>query len=146
MLSKEFEGLAGRRLACLAAGLLLFANGCGSGGSLPLVPVTGSVTYQGKPLSHGTVVFSPDGGTPGPQASGAIKSNGLFRMQTLGRDGAAVGRHLVMVHCRRQVTPEEARRLVVGESQIPEKYGQEDSTPLTFEVKEGKNEYPIDLE
>ena len=34
----------------------------------------------------------------------------------------------------------------IGESLIPVKFGQEDATPLTFEVKEGQNEYPIDLE
>lgn len=48
MLSKELERLVGRLLACLAAGVFLFVNGCGSGGSLPLVPVTGT-----QPLTAG---------------------------------------------------------------------------------------------
>jgi hypothetical protein len=120
--------------------------GCSQGNSLRLATVTGSVTYRGKPLDHGTVVFTPQSGTPGPQAVGELDAGGKFRMRTAGRDGAAVGRHLVTVHCRRVVTPEEARRLVVGELLIPTKYANEVESPLRFEVKEGSNEDTIVLE
>jgi hypothetical protein len=120
--------------------------GCGRDDSLRLATVTGTVTYRGKPLEHGTVVFTPKPGTPGPQSVGEIDANGKYRMRTAGRDGAPVGSHLVTVHCRRQVTPEEARRLVIGELLIPPKYANEVESPLHFEVKEGRNEYPISLE
>ncbi len=67
-------------------------------------------------------------------------------MQTIGHDGAAVGRHRVMVHCRRPLRPEEERQMVVPESLIPEKYSRESDSPLQCEVTEGDNEYPLVLE
>ncbi len=138
---------ARKSLACLAAAALLAAvGGCGSGSSLRLAPVKGTVTHRGKPLSHGQVVFTPQGKTPGPQAVGVIQPDGSFRMTTAGEEGAAVGPHLVTVHCRRQVSEEEARNLVIGESLVPDKYWKETESPLKFEVKEGSNEYPIVLE
>jgi hypothetical protein len=120
--------------------------GCSPSDPLGLAPVTGVVTYRGKPLDHGKVVFTPQSGTPGPQAVGELDAQGRFRMRTAGRDGAAAGKHLVTVHCRRIVTPEEARRLVIGELLIPTKYANEVESPLRFEVKRGNNEYTITLE
>jgi hypothetical protein len=125
----------------------LLVAGCTQSNSLRLATVTGVVTYRGKPLDHGTVVFTPQAGTAGPQAVGEVDSSGRFRMRTAGRDGAAVGKHIVTVHCRRVVTPEEARRLVIGELLIPPKYANEVDSPLRFEVKEGRNdEFAIVLE
>jgi hypothetical protein len=129
--------------------LLLIAGvlaGCSPGDPLGLAPLSGAVTYRGKPLDHGTVVFTPQSGTPGPQAVGELDATGRFRMRTAGRDGAAVGKHIVTVHCRRVVTAEEARRLVIGELLIPTKYANEVDSPLRFEVKPGSNEYTITLE
>ena len=120
--------------------------GCGSKDPFPLAPVQGTVSYQGKPLELGRVVFIPAKGTPGPQAVGKIEPDGSFRMSTANRDGAAIGQHVVTVHCRREPTPEEARNLVITESLIPLRYAQEDTTPLSFQVKEGRNELPIVLE
>ena len=127
--------------------LLALFGGCGSG-DLPLAPVHGTVTYQGKPLDHGLVVFIPEQGTPGPQAVGTIQSDGSFRVNTLQRDGAAVGRHRVLVHCRRPARREEQgpKGVPPSESLIPRKYSAEADSPLRFEVKEGRNEYPIVLE
>jgi len=135
-----------RAMIALAA-MVLTAAGCGSD-DLPLAPVHGTVTYQGKPLDHGKVVFFPEAGTPGPQAVGAIESDGTFRMQTIGRDGAAVGRHRVLVHCRRPARPEEQGPTGVppSESLIPRKNSVLEDSPLRFEVKEGGNAYSISLE
>ncbi len=132
---------------CLVpAAVLVITSGCGSDKSVPLAPVQGKVTYRGKPLPHGQVVFTPQGTTPGPQAVGIIGSDGSFRMKTAGKDGAAIGHHLVTVHCRSEVSEEEARNMMIGKLLIPEKYTKEKETPLRFEVKEGHNEYSIVLE
>ncbi len=133
-----------RRLAAIA--VLAAVSGCGSGSPLHLAPVRGTVTYRGEPLRHGEVVFAPQGATPGPQAVGHIRPDGSFRMRTAGRNGAVLGNHVATVHCRRKVSEEEARNLVIGESLIPDRYWKEDQTPLRFEVKEGSNVYPIVLE
>ena len=50
----------------------LIALGCGRRDALPLAPVTGTVTYHGEPLGHGSVVFQPIEGTPGPSSVGQI--------------------------------------------------------------------------
>jgi len=129
----------------LYAALLAALAGCGSDG-LPLARVHGTVSYQGKPLEHGKVVFFPEAGTPGPQAVGTIQSDGTFRMQTIGRDGAAVGRHRVLVHCRQPLPPESQRQMLARESLIPRRYSVLEESPLRFEVKDGDNEYPIALQ
>lgn len=140
MLSGPVVGL----MLVLAA--LVATAGCGSASNLPLGTVKGKVLYQGQTLDHGRVVFIPMEGTPGPQGVGQIESDGSFRIETGKHDGAAVGKHMVTVHCRREPTPEQARdMLFVPESLIPEKYSKEHESPLRFEVKQGANEYPIEL-
>lgn len=125
---------------------MLAVAGCGPGNGLTLAPVKGTVSHQGKPLDHGSVIFTPTGDTKGPQGEGPIESDGSFAIKTAGSSGAVVGQHIVTVNCRRVVTPEEARNLVVGELLIPQRYARMDQTPLRFEVKKGKNELPIELE
>ena len=133
-------------LVLLLAAAAATSIGCGSGGDLPLAPVTGTVTYQGAALEHGKVVFTPESGTAGPQSVGRIEPDGSFRVQTAGGDGAPLGQHVVTVHCRRPPTPEEKKNLVTTESLIPEKYSRQNESPLKFEVGTGDNEYEIELE
>ena len=130
---------------CAVAIIPVLLSGCGSGNSLDLAPVTGKVTFQGEPLDHGTVIFFPPGGTKGPQASGMIQPDGSFTMKTSSKAGAVVGKHKVMVQCRRVVTPEEAKYLVMGELLIPRQYANPNSTPLQIDVEKGGNEFPIEL-
>ncbi len=132
--------------ACLIIALLLVAIGCGSGSSLDLGRVEGTVTFDGKPLDHGRVVFSPEKGTSGPQAVGNIQSDGSFRMQTGPDDGAPLGKHVVTVHCRQKPTPEQERDMAfIPKSLIPDKYSKEDQTPLRFEVTESNDKYSIEI-
>jgi len=133
----------------LLLGAVLFAVGCGEVSGLPLASVEGSVTYDGKLLEHGKVVFSPQGATPGPAAYGNIQPDGSFVMQTTGHEGAAVGSHKVTVHCRRPLTPAEIqqRSLKNTESLIPAKYWRKKESPLAFDVEAGEDhEYEIVLE
>lgn len=73
---------------CLFA--ILAVSGCGpSGPKLPdLVPVSGTVTYDGKPLDNATVTFSPmEGGQAGFGASGFTDSSGKYTLETAAGDG-----------------------------------------------------------
>jgi hypothetical protein len=140
------RGRIGKTAAwCAVLAAMLSPLGCGSRGGLDLATVRGTVTYRGKTLDHGEVVFVPIEGTPGPQAMAAIGPDGSFTVKTAGKDGAAVGKHKVKVICRRVVTPEEAKNLVIGELLTPAIYARDDATPLSFEVKKGNNTYPIEL-
>lgn len=135
------------RMPMLLVAIVFFVPlfGCGGGNSLDLAPVTGKVTFRGEPLDHGTVVFFPTGNTKGPQALGEIQPDGSFTMKTVGKAGAVVGKHKVTVQCRRVVTLEEAKDLVVGELLIPKQYTQHDSTSLKINVEKGGSELPIEL-
>ncbi len=125
----------------------IVAGGCGGGSDLSLAPVYGTVTYQGKPLSHGEVVFTPIEGTVGPQAVGHIQSNGAFRVQTANQSGAIVGQHRITVHCREEGTEEQRRDMnFIPKSLIPAKYSNANTSDLRHEVRSGDNEVPIELE
>ena len=130
---------------CLAAiGLIAIGASCNRNDGL--ASVTGSVQFRGTPLTEGQVVFTPQAGTTGAPAVGNIAADGTFAVKTAGRDGAVVGQHRVTVHARQKLTEEESRNLVVPKSLIPEKYSQQDQSPLTYDVQAGPNEFRIELE
>ena len=87
-------------LTVFSAILLLGLDGCG-GGEIPVRPAKGKVVCNGKPITSGSITFTPIGtdannSDTGKQASGALNSDGTFVLSTYGRfDGAIVGKHLV---------------------------------------------------
>lgn len=79
---------------------LVLVAGCGS--SLPeTVPVGGRVTWQGEPVTQGTVAFMPVEPAEGPlrrAAVGRIRPDGSYRLSTFGRfDGALPGQYRVAI-------------------------------------------------
>src|SRR4051794_11871782 len=75
--------------------------GCGSGDEtarIKLVPVSGTVTFNGKPLEGATVTFSPDSSnqdqTPGGDVTGP---EGNYKAMFRGRSGLAPGKYHVLV-------------------------------------------------
>jgi hypothetical protein len=124
-----------------------FTLGCSSG-ELPVAPAHGKVTYKGKPLEFGTVMFEPK---QGPPATGQIQPDGTFVLGTYGSgDGAIVGSHTVRIACnetqRPGYKPPVGEEPGAGKSLIPEKYGQPSLSQLTAEVTaDGPNEFPFDL-
>jgi hypothetical protein len=130
----------------VAAALLLACAGCGSG-KAPLQPVHGTVYFQSKPLTRGTVVFTPDAsrGHGGPIASGPIKSDGTYSLKTEGSQGASPGWYRVTVLAvEMPPQPEGGDRYAVPHSLLPEKYRDPELADLVREVLAGK-ESRIDL-
>lgn len=73
----------------------LFCVGCSA--RVPLYPVSGTVEYQGKPLTTGTVAFHHDDGVS-PLAKGEIQADGKFTLGTYSPDdGAVPGKYTVTV-------------------------------------------------
>ena len=73
--------------------------GCGSEESrYKLVPVTGTVTLNGKPIGDAMVSFSPDDGnernTPGVDLTGP---NGNYKLMFKGRSGVTPGKYKVTI-------------------------------------------------
>ncbi len=83
------------RAACafVASALAAFIAGCGS--SSNVVPVSGTLTFQGKPVPNAVVHFVPEAGRP---SIGETDASGKF---TLTYDpetkGAELGKHRVFV-------------------------------------------------
>src|SRR5437867_3970062 len=77
---------------------LLLAPGCGPDADA-LSPVKGRVIYKGTPLTHGTIVFSPDSrrGGHGELARAEIQSDGSFVLKTGDLFGAVSGWHRVTI-------------------------------------------------
>lgn len=123
--------------------LVLAAAGCGGVSDAPvLAKVTGVVMLDGKPLTKGSVQFTPDSsqGTSGRMALGDIGPDGEFTLTTsTPGDGAQVGFHKVSVVCV-DAPPFDPKNPVPTTVKwlIPEKYGVEQTSGLTAEVKEGE--------
>jgi hypothetical protein len=140
----------------LLAGLVVFASsGCGGP---RIATVSGKVTYDGKPLSQGTIMFYPE---VGRAAVGQIGSDGSYTLTTFQPgDGALVGPHRVVIHATRVgpgslVAPKNIEEelelshkganggkiLVAGKVEwlVPEKYSQLSTTDLKATVEDRPN-------
>lgn len=82
---------------CLLIGLLP-SLGCSKAGRLETEAVSGTVSLDGKPLTVGTVIFTPE---MGRAATGPIRADGSYTLGTYRPDdGAILGRHRVTVMAR----------------------------------------------
>lgn len=118
------------------------ALGCGSD-RLTTVPVSGTVTLDGRPVPSGKVVFTPE---RGPAATGAIESDGSFTLGTYGEtDGATLGPHRVAViatESQGNTDDLDAPRRWL----IPPRYGDPSTSGLTFTVESnGPNRFDLRL-
>jgi hypothetical protein len=125
-----------RRISWAAVLLSLAAMGCGN----RLYPVHGKVILEdGKPLTKGLVVFESQGGEKPVTARGDVQPDGTYQLGTRRPgDGAPAGRYRVLISPRVDVdSPQPAG--------FDNRYMDFDTSGLTFEVKAGSNEYPIQL-
>ena len=126
--------------AMAICGLTVLLAGCGGAGGLDTARVSGTVTLDGKPLTQGTVSFTPE---KGRGATGQIASDGSFTLTTYKKgDGAVVGRHQVaIVSIEHPAATREAAEKIIMEMEItwliPRRYGNPFTSELTFEVKPG---------
>ena len=138
--------------ASFVAALLSALIGCGGGGA-GTAPVSGHVTYKGKPLAKANVSFTPvEGATRA--ATGLTDSNGYYTLGTFGAsDGALPGKYRIAVIAR---GPDRAPKagevgsgmpgeMMAGDPIIPIKYFAPDSSGLTAEVKRGGNRVDLEL-
>lgn len=130
-----------RLLLIVLCGILLI--GCDRGPKI--VPVSGTVTYKGKALEFGSVMFQPAQGQP---AKGSIQADGTFVMSTFREgDGATVGRNRVRISCYESQAPKVVSEgeQSLGKLLIPSKYTIYDQSGLVVDIKESDNE-PIVFE
>ncbi len=140
----------------IGLGVSLLA-GCGSDGP-SLVPVTGTLTYNGEPMAGAEVSFAPDAGnpvdTPGIDVTGP---DGTFSAKYRNRKGLAPGKYKVLV---RKVEidetanvppelkddPEMARLAGLTKDVVPDEYADLKDTHFTLEVSDsGESDLVFDV-
>ena len=131
--SRPFRSLA----AALAAAVMLPLAGCSDAPPGPrLVPVTGTVSYDGKPLPDGDIMFVPADKSVGPEATKIKDGKYSFK--------AREGKNRVEVTASR---PVPGKKGPMGEdafkSYIPTKYNQK--SELTAEVSAGSTSHQFEL-
>lgn len=157
---EEFKRV--RRVGLLAA-IGVVISGCYDDGLSKRYPVSGTVSYKGKPVEKGVINFIPDGGD-GRSATGTI-ADGAFSLTTLTPgDGAFVGKYKVTVDSRSPdmaaaeaagkakgatsvMIPQDfvAKAYKKAKSAVPDKYNSAGKTDLNAEVKEESNKFTFEL-
>lgn len=122
----------------LAALILIAAGvGCGKGDGPGIVPVTGTITRNGKPIANLFLNFVPAQGRP----SWAITdANGKYTLEYDDtKKGAVVGQHTVWVASppsgSEGMGPEDQPKSSPDLPEILTKYGNQKDTPLKVEIK-----------
>jgi hypothetical protein len=137
----------------LIALLPLLAAGCGGTQTGEVVdnvaPVSGTATYEGKPLEDYTVYF---GNLQVRPAAGKIDAQGHFTLGTNGPDdGAPPGNHRVWFNYSPVIEQEPGKEQIDApvpppKVKIPKKYTDMNTTDLKIEVPpEGLQDYKIEL-
>ena len=153
------EIYAARRAMMGPALVVLALVGCDSKPHYEHAKVHGKVTYQGKPVPLGSVLFvpvePPKDGSMQP-ASGTINADGTYELKSEAEPGAILGEHKVVVVAvdggQPAATPAKvadsgpapATKAVRFKTLVPQKYSDPSTTPLTRKVAPGDN--TIDLE
>ena len=142
---------------CLAS-LLIFAAGCSGNARPKTAPVSGTVTFQGKPLERGTIVFDVEG-MPGSKASiidGKIVDPTTYKKG----DGIPVGKAKIAVYATKAAespaskptNPNVPAGLEVSDGQqsavslIPAKYNRPETSGLSHEIGPKNNVIDLALE
>jgi hypothetical protein len=129
-----------RTVTCWVA--IVTLSSCGSG-QMKTAPVEGTITYKGKTVPQGSIMFQPK---DGPAATANIE-NGRYVLKTYKNgDGAILGSHLVTVISLEDQSgrlPEE--RAALPPPIVPLKYNFPDKSGLTAQVEDKRNTINFDL-
>lgn len=91
-----------RKVSWFVFGWLLFLPACGRPAeAVPLVSISGIVTFKGKPLEGAEVLFTPVEDTRGHGGTGRTGPDGIYILRSpRGQEGAPVGRYKVTISHR----------------------------------------------
>jgi len=134
-------------LAMVVVACIPWVLGCIESGP-KLYEVTGTVSYQGKPLPLGKVFFVPEEGRPGKP--GKIDEHGHYQLE------ATAGRHAVGIIAMPPLQGDPSQAIEAfgkgpgsqgRKSLIPTKYNRFDTSDITVTVEPGgPNQIDINLE
>jgi hypothetical protein len=136
-----------RTAPLLLVALVSGSLSCSSGGeSVRLHPVHGHVRWRNHLLDRALVILHPVGDYPETLQRPLAYTNeeGKFTITTTRPgDGAPAGQYRVTVELREKTRTGVEK--VKGRNLLPERFSKPETSGLTFEVKEGDNELPLDL-
>lgn len=123
------------------------------GDDAPLLPVSGTITRDGKPLAHAVVTFLPKTGLPGVAETGA---DGSYTLKTASRDGLKAGDYKVAVSYLVSAEGEPQglgprnsiavpKSMLTAKEKILPEYADLGRTTLTAKVEPGKTTFPFDV-
>ena len=131
-------------------------TGC-SDGKLKTLKVTGTVTYEGKPLADAMVSFSPKTQGQGNPAYGNTDANGRYKLQThlgVADGGTTPGEYTVIISKREKNEPLPQSDGPSGtpppvppipKSLIPERYENAATSGFTATVSKSNNVFDFEL-
>lgn len=139
------------RTVCLVL-LLVASFGCSGGPKGPTGTVHGKVTYKQQPAPAGAVISFI--GEKAGAATATISADGTYLLQ--GEKGplrlpTGTYRVIISVPSKEMSIEEGMKASESGQppaqptAAIPAKYSDASATPASFEVKEGDNEYNLDM-
>jgi hypothetical protein len=115
-----------------------------------LQPVSGSVSFEGKPTPGAIVLFFPINNPKerGIRIAGEVDEEGIFEMMTGVSQGALPGvkegKYVVTVTWTKLENPDDKDSDVID--LVPVRYGDPEKSPLRAEVVDGENELkPFEL-
>lgn len=112
--------------------------GCNKG--LTLIPVSGVVKLDGKPLADCAVAFQSVGG--GPVASGTTDAAGHFELSTVNRSGAVPGENRVMLTKQRYV---DEPGNIHYDFLTPKRYAMPDTSGLKANVSKNEHDFVFEM-
>jgi hypothetical protein len=134
------SSIGGALLGCVLVGC--------DGPSEKMEPVEGSIRFEGKALTKGTVIFKPDtakGNTTPHEPRGVIHGSGRYKMTTHPRDGAPTGWYNVAVISLEQ-PKDPSNPYARPKSLIPDRFGNVEESGLSIEVRKNAPLGAYDLE
>jgi hypothetical protein len=134
-MTKSQASASGTVLKSLCLCGLLVLAGCS--GSVKKVPVAGTVTVNGRPLTFGKIVFNPDstkGNTAHVACVGRLNSEGHYQIATIGVQGSENGTGAPLGWYK--VTFEDKIGATDVEKAVDRIFLDEYKTPLSVEVKD----------
>jgi hypothetical protein len=129
-------------LSVLMLGGLCGCNNKSGPERVPTFPVSGTVSFQGKPIPGAFVALHPKAAqenVPSPRAS--IGADGALKVSTYdGGDGAPEGEYVVTVEWYKPI--KNGADVISGPNVIPKKYASPQTSDITIRVATQENTIP----
>lgn len=148
-----------RKTSCVIPTIIValcFFSGCGDKHKRPpMAHVSGTVSFNGEPLSNATVQFQLVDGSAPRMSTGLTDDAGEFTLTTYNTDdGAFLGSNVVTITKngngpgQKSMTPADLANMQGAPpvmQVLPEKYADPKTSGLKYEVEQGQNKFDIAL-